>query len=140
MKKHTTLLLIFFLLYSCTFPELKTPEFQRSSDEVIGDIKVLANFKDADIQWSASSFDGKTQNILLVQLINGNNLPEDESSLRELGKEAIQIVINSIENESDFNEFHVEFITNEESPSLIEKNKTRTFIFQAFEVDKTRAI
>jgi hypothetical protein len=93
----------------CSLPEVKQAKFQKDSKEVVNELKSLKDFEDVGIKWSAISFNNKTTNILIVQLLNGKNLGDNKTELRNLGKEAIKIVTNSIENESDYEKFQVVF-------------------------------
>jgi hypothetical protein len=94
----------------CSLPEVKQAKFQRDSKEVINELKSLKDFEDAGIKWSAISSKNKTTNILIVQLLNGKDLGDNKTELRNLGNEAIKIVTNSIENESDYEKFQVVFV------------------------------
>jgi hypothetical protein len=98
------------VLQSCSLPEVKQARFQKDAKEVINELKSLKDFEDAGIKWSARSFDNKTTNILIVQLLNGKNLSDDNEELRKLGKEAMQMVNSSIENENDYDKFQVVFV------------------------------
>lgn len=101
---------ILFATQGCSLPEAKQAKFQKDSEVVIDELKSLNDFEDAGIKWSARSFDNKTTNILIVQLLNGKDLTDNEIELRNLGKAALTIVNNSIENESDYDKFEVVFV------------------------------
>lgn len=101
---------ILFAPQACSFPEAKHAKFQKDSKEVINQLKAITDFEDAGIKWRASSFENKTTNILIVELLNGKDLTDHEPELRNLGIEALRIVNNAIENENDYDKFEVVFV------------------------------
>jgi len=117
---------ILLFLQSCALPEVKQAKFQKDAKEVINELKSLKDFEDAGIKWSASSFDNKTTNILIVQLLNGKDLSDNNEDLRNLGKEAMQIVNSSIENEKDYDKFRVVFVQ-KSSTGPVSTSFTRPF-------------
>jgi hypothetical protein len=124
---------ILFVLKGCSLPEVKQAKFQKDTNEVINELKSLKNFEDAGIRWSANSFDNKTTNILIVQLLNGKGLTDNETELHNLGKEAMKIVNESIENELDYDEFQVVFIQ-KASAGLVSTSFTRSFEYSLEEL------
>ena len=120
-------------LQSCSLPEVKKAKFQKDTKEVINELKSLKDFEEAEIKWSASSLDNKTTNILIVHLLNGKDLTDNEADLRDLGKEAIKIVISSIENEKDYDKFQVVFIQ-KASTGLVTTSFTRPFEYSLDEL------
>ena len=104
-------------------------QFNRSQEEVLEDLKNLYDFDDVKILWTEEQLneDGSRQideNIkwtanrtangvgrnLKVYLTNGIDLPETVEERTEIGKEAMQLVLNSIENEEDYDNFLVVFV------------------------------
>jgi hypothetical protein len=96
---------------------------------VIADLKALHGFDDAkiawtenqidegssreineNIKWSANLIDDGVGRNLKIYLTNGRNLPETNSRKAEIGRKAMQIVLNSIENASDYEDFTVVFV------------------------------
>ncbi|WP_436516244.1 hypothetical protein [Ekhidna sp. To15] len=119
------------LLIGCSFPEAKPPKFQKDTDVLVNELKSIRNFKDADITWNASSMNNATKYSLNISLYNGE-ISNNEEMLRTISIEAIQIVISSISNESEFDEFSVEIIQKTSGVS-----KSRTFIFLPSDVGIT---
>jgi len=132
MKKHIILTLIsaiLLLLHSCSFPEVKTPIFERETQAIVDDLKALHNFEDAGVNWKTTiSTEQSATNILSITLLNGENLSEDEDKLKELGKDALKIVVNSIENENDYNSFQVIFMQ-QKSFGIVNKSFSKQFAF-----------
>lgn len=114
------------VLHSCSLAEVKPAKFQKDSKDVINELKSLKDFEDAGIKWSARSFDNKTTNVLTIQLLNGKDLSDNEAELRDLGKEAMQIVNSSIKNEKDYDRFQVVFVQ-KASTGLVTTSFTRPF-------------
>lgn len=113
MRNHIIIILIIgtlACLHACFSLGMKEAKFERDIEEVRSDLKALKNFDDTGIKWMAISTNSKTTHLLKVQLLNGKELSEDDQEMRELGKEVMKIVINSIENESDYDTFQVVFI------------------------------
>lgn len=90
--------------------EAKEPRFEKDKDVVIDELKSLRNFENARVKWSTRSVDRKTVDILAVELVNGQGMIDDENKLRQLGKEALQLTLPAIENESEYERFEVIFI------------------------------
>jgi hypothetical protein len=111
--KRLIYLTIAILLTSCFKSDLKYKEakFNREPQEVIEELKELHDFENANIKWTVSRFDQDISHHLKVFLTNGQNLPESDSLKNQIGKEAMQIVLNSIENDTAYNDFVVYFIT-----------------------------
>lgn len=117
----------------CSLPEVKEAKFQKDTKEVINELKSLKDFEDAGIKWSARSFDNKTTNILIVELLNGKGLSDNQDQLRDLGKKALQVVNNAIENEKDYDKFQVVFIQ-KASTGLLTTSFTRPFEYSLDEL------
>lgn len=122
------------LFQSCSMPEVKPAKFQKDTKEVINDLKSLKDFEDATIKWSATSFDNKTTNVLIVQLLNGKGLSDNPAELRDLGKEALQVLNRSIENEKDYDRFQVVFIQ-KASTGLLTTSFTTPFEYSLDELE-----
>jgi hypothetical protein len=112
MKKIFYLTVV-ILITGCIGNDLKYKEakFNRDPQEVIEDLKRIHDFENANIKWTVSQFDQDISHNLKVFLTNGKNLPESDSLKNKIGKEAMQLVLNSIENDTAYNDFVVYFIT-----------------------------
>ena len=138
MKKTIqSVFLIFGLLIgfqNCSMPELVEAKFERDSQEIINDLKALSDFEDAGIRWSATSFKEETKHILYIQLLNGQDLSEKDAELKEIGKKALKIVINSIENEEEYDKFQTVFIQ-KTSVGPVSKSYTKPFNYSLEELE-----
>ncbi|MFZ6053075.1 hypothetical protein [Halocola ammonii] len=102
---------------------MKRPKFERDTEELIVELKELSNFENADIRWNVRSFKDTSTYYLVVNLINGKDLPEEDAELKEIGQEAMKIVVNSIENENVFDKFRVVFEEVKQSGAVTRRNK-----------------
>ena len=120
----------FILLIGCTgTPKQVEAQFNRPQEEIIKDLKNLHDFEevkilwtkneiddgssrdiDENIKWTANQIDDGVGRNLKVYLKNGKALPETNEEKAEIGKAAMQIVLNSIDNETDYEDFTVVFV------------------------------
>lgn len=91
--------------------EYKEAQFNRDPDIIRNELKELSDFESANIKWRTSRFGDSTYYSLQVILLNGKGLPSNDSSLYEIGRSAMQIVIKSIDNGSDYDKYVVYFAT-----------------------------
>jgi hypothetical protein len=117
MKRTMTLMTImlgFALLTGCNFGDLKLPKFKTGTDSLIAEIKQTGNFENVTFGTTETTYKDSTDRYLNLQLLNGTALPKGDSLLRELGRKVMIMVVNSLENSSDYNNFQVEFIAKAE--------------------------
>jgi hypothetical protein len=127
MQRSPLIFLITTLILSaCSFPEAKEPEFQSDEDVVVEKLKSLRSFENARIKWSSRTFERRTIDVLVVELVNGQAMIDDETELRELGKEAMNIALAAIENESEYERLEVIFIK-ESRRGVLVNTFTRSF-------------
>lgn len=118
------------LLVGCTDkPRTVEAQFNRPKEEIIEDLKGLHDFEEAkiswtkdeiddsrrrdineNIKWTANQIDNGVGQNLKVYLKNGKNLPEPNEEKHKIGKKAMQLVLNSINNKSDYEDFTVVFV------------------------------
>jgi hypothetical protein len=112
MNRSRIILFSVALLFGGCFgkPKYKEAIFNGDSKEKIEQqLRQFGSFEEAKIAWSARTFDDKTTHNLKIQLLNGSVL-EDDSTEYEIGKRAMQLVVDAIENEADYDNFVVFFI------------------------------
>lgn len=90
-------------------PEMKQAQFNREPELVIQELKEMGDFEDANIKWSSFAIGDSVSHRLKVILINGQNLPAEDSALNHMGRLAMQTVLNSIDNDTAYNQFIVYF-------------------------------
>jgi hypothetical protein len=127
MKSAICLLIFASVVFGCKFPEVKSPKFNRDSAAVIEDLKKLGKFENANIKSATRSFNDKTTSSLTIELINGEDLPA-QGGLESLGKEAVKIVMTSIENVKDYESFRVEFVS-KQSAGIASASSSTVFDF-----------
>ncbi len=126
--KLLILLAAVFSLTGCSLPEIKTAEFKTDQKVVLNRVKDIKDFEEANVAVSATSFDGKTTQYLTLTLINGKDMPDSESELKEIGKEALNTVVSSIANQQDYERFSVKFIQ-QNSVGLLNTKTGRSFSY-----------
>ena len=118
------------LMVGCSGRNKQTEaQFNRPKEDVIADLQQLHDFDAVEIKWTENRIDegssrGIYENIkwtanqidkwvghnLIVYLTNGVNLPEINASKAAIGNKAMQIVLNSIDNDTDYEDFTVVFV------------------------------
>ncbi len=95
----------------------KPAKFNRDSKVVLEELRQLGSFEDAKISWSARTFDDKTAHHLRIQLLNGA-IPDDDSTEYEIGKQAMQKLLAAIDNDEDYENFVVIFVTRSKNGAI----------------------
>jgi hypothetical protein len=110
MKIQFTFVFFAFLLFSCskTIP----PIFEKDQADILKDLRELGIFEETAINVRTLSHGQKSTHILIVELLNGKNISEDKMQRKELGKKALQLVIQSIKNEVEYDKFQVILVQN----------------------------
>ncbi|MEM7512630.1 MAG: hypothetical protein AAF388_16970 [Bacteroidota bacterium] len=133
MRKIYCIAALLIGIIGCTFPSVIKPKFEKNSKEVINDLKSLSDFEEAGIRWNASTFKGESTHELIIQLLNGKDLNRDQEAMNELGKEALKIVFNSIENEAAFQIYKVIFV-DKKGIGPVSNSYNQVIIFQPEDV------
>lgn len=123
--KSTIIITLTIFIIGCVTP--LAPEFNRNIDEAISEVVSLQNFEDVQINWTTHN--GNPQvNILELSLINGENLPTEESEIRKLGLVALRKVIASINNADQYQHIVVRF--KEYSQTQFTESSKDLFVFE----------
>lgn len=112
----------------------KEAQFNREYQEVVNDLKALHDFENAYIKWSVSKFGQKVNHTLKVYLKNGRDIPEPDSLKHAIGKAAMQLVLNSIDNDTAYTDFVVYFISEIRNGTVNMKRET-PFAYRLEEFD-----
>jgi hypothetical protein len=138
IKKIALSIGLILALQGC-FPDVIRPKFKNGYEHVINELKTLKSFEDANVKSSARSKLGikKTTNILIVQLVNGKDMPEDEFALRMLGRHAMKIAVSSIENEHEYDTFQTMF-DKKASEGPVNAHTSRSFVYSIYELATTK--
>ena len=73
------------------------------------DLEKLGNFENVKIWPNIHGTKDTLIDVIDIEFFNGPNLPGQDSILIPIGKKAMTLVVNSIENSSDYNCCKVEF-------------------------------
>ena len=127
MRPKILIFLIAILtLTACSFREAKDPKFREDKDILLNELRSLRNFENARVKWDARTFENKIIDVLVVELVNGQGMVDDEAELRKLGQEAIKLAVAAIDNESEYERMEVIFIR-ESRRGVLTNNFTRSF-------------
>ena len=120
MRKLIYLTLIAFLI-ACNSQKEDTARIEYTRDEllILQDLKNLVSFEDAEIVFE------KDQTHLKVYLENGKHINESNDFKNGIGKAAMKLVLNSIEDTSQYSEFTVYFVVEREIESDSERQWER---------------
>jgi hypothetical protein len=116
--------------------DVRLPKFTIDATKLEGELKQLGEFENARIDSKTNTWtkDKSKDYVLSVQLVDGKNLPQQDSALRELGKKAMILVIKSLKNKSDYNLFKVEFVTTGHV-GAIRTSSTHPFVYKLDELE-----
>ena len=128
MKRILLLTLMTTLFTGCSE---YTPDFNRNFISVLNDLKSISEFEDAKIGYSKRNFNS-SENFLVVTLMNGKNLPENEIELKKIGKKAMKFVFDNIENETIYDNYEVVFYN--EKGNFIKKSFRKVFNYNFDEI------
>lgn len=111
-KKIRTIfyILIIVIYSSCNSPETIKPQFTKPDGYVTKELKTRNNYEEVRVRWGASRMGDVVVHYLKLELINGKDLPKDDSSLNVIGKDAMNILLNSINNKTDYSKITVVFV------------------------------
>jgi hypothetical protein len=114
MKNKTLILFLIGIIIICIYGCIKHPKHIRYKDNISlsklkKELKNLGDFEDVKIWPYIYGTKDTTIYIIVVEFFNGPNLPGEDSILIPIGKKAMTLVVNSIENSSDYNCCRVEF-------------------------------
>lgn len=113
MKKYTflSLILVTLSMIKCSIPNATMPKFEKDNQEtILTELKSIGNFEKVAINGSVISSGNDRTDILVVQLLNGEEINGDKNQMLEIGKQVMKLTINSIENENEYDKFQVVFI------------------------------
>jgi hypothetical protein len=122
-----TLLAILIIIFSACSGNFKIDKvkFNRDSKEVINELKNIDNFENVNVKWSINNHNNNVTHLLYINLINGNESSKDDSARKEIGKEAMSILLKSIDNDSSFDKFVVNFVFQKSTGIVTQKRKFR---------------
>ena len=109
-KRYSTLGIILFLFFTgCSIPEIKQPKFTMEVPLLIEQIKEMNQFENVQIQSTVSAHNDQTSYYIVVQIKNGQHLPEDDKELSNLGLRIAEKVKNTVANADEFDAFSIVF-------------------------------
>src|SRR5437762_3423121 len=114
-KKVKTCLTIFCAatsITSCTLTTTKTknPVFNVTTDQVQNDLNKLVSCESINLDGREINKNGKANSELEIDIINGQNIPGDESQMISLGKLIASDIKRSLKDQKQYNTYNVLFV------------------------------
>lgn len=125
------------ILSGCNLPENKSLKYSRDSEKVEEDLKHLGEFKQAGVLSSTESYNGHVTYSLTITLYNGKSVPKDVDGKKEMASKAMKIVVDAIENESEYDLFLVK-IVDEFDIGIASKTEYSNFEFTKEEIEEMK--
>ena len=95
------------ILASCGATFTKKVEFKNGEEDIINTVKLTYDFEEVNV---LSTSEGDNKKFLVINLVNGKNLPND-STLNALGAKYATAINNAIENSNEFDVVKVAYIS-----------------------------
>jgi hypothetical protein len=133
--KTTIVLVLMYLISSCTFTSTKTKmlSFKVENAKMTENLKTLVTCENVNVNGLEKKTNDQVSTELEIRIINGSNIPSDETKLRSLGKSIDSLFKQELSNVNDFNTFKVFFITTQ-SNGPVTSSSTRGFTFKSEEL------
>ena len=100
---------VYLCVQACSIPAGQTPTWERDPSDIVEDLKQLGGFEAAEIRWRALDLE-EPHHTLYLKLHNGQIDGQDNAQMRELGRKSLQLVAESIGNESDYDALQAIFV------------------------------
>lgn len=124
-------------LSRCNLPEMKSLKYSGDSEKVEEDLKHLGKFKQAGVLSTTESYNGHVTYSLTITLYNGKSIPADEEGKEEMARKAMKIVVDAIENESEYDLFLVK-IVDDFDIGIFSKTEYSNFEFTKEEIEELK--
>jgi len=104
-----SLLVTFFCIWiiGCNAAFSKKVEFKKGEEDIVNTVKLTYDFEEVNVL-STSEGDGKK--FLIINLVNGKNLPND-STLNAMGAKYATAINSAIQNPNEFDVVKVAYIS-----------------------------
>jgi hypothetical protein len=101
------------VLPGCTFTTtvIKQPVFSISTDSVGIQLNRLVRCENFNLNGAEITTNGKKETILEIDVINGNNIPDEEEAMNALGKQIALQVKEDMADKNAYNSYKVLFVT-----------------------------
>jgi hypothetical protein len=98
-------------LYSCTYTQNYTPELNEKEQSIADTINSKYHFDAINVNAKKTSGANGNHNVLLIEFINGVNIPGNETAEKALAKQLGKQVINAVKNLKQFDSYTIGFDT-----------------------------
>jgi hypothetical protein len=135
--KITGFLTVAFLIVSCTFTTTrqKRPQFRSGIDTVGHSIDSIVSCQHINMNGVEKSTNGKVVSELEVDIVNGTNIPKDDTQIKALGRTIAARVKSELKVDQDFTAYKVLFVTQSTNGTVTNRQYTG-FIFKSAELSQ----
>lgn len=120
-------------LCRCTYTQSYTPELTDKQQSIADTINSEYHFEAINVTGKKTSGTNGKHNILLIQFINGVNIPIGDTAEKELAKQLGKQIINAIQDPKQFDGFTIGFDTRKVDGAMT-TNKFINFDFSPAEI------
>jgi hypothetical protein len=131
--KYLPIIILILIASACAMPI--EAQFEGPTSELLKKLMLTGEFDDSNITWNANSLNGETIQNLTVELYNGKNMIQPDSTLKVIGKQALQTVLESLKNKNEYNVYSVVFIS-QQTKGIETTTLSKGFEFSLEELEK----
>ena len=130
MKSFKTYLLPLTVLSYCAFSasctttvtKSKDPAFSKENKTIQEDLKKIVTCQHINLTGKEVTSEGKTTSEIEISIINGKNIPNDNTQLRSLGKAIASDIKKSLKDQNEYSKYRVLFVTVVKDGALTKKD------------------
>jgi hypothetical protein len=100
----------------------KDPLFSLEVKAIQDDLSKIVTCKNINLNGKEVTTEGKATTELEISIINGKNIPDDNTQLRTLGKAIASVLKKSLKDQNEYNTYKVLFVTVVENGGLTKKS------------------
>jgi hypothetical protein len=125
-KKIIILLMLCSFIASCTFTTTKEkdPEFKVDLNAVENNLKTLVTCEHINLSGTEKKTNNQISSEFEIRIINGVNLPTDDTQLKVLGKAIASQLKGELKNENPFNTYKMLFVIQQTTAGATSSNYT----------------
>lgn len=112
---------VFFVSCTTTITKVKDPAFSLEIKTIQADLKKIVTCQHINLNGKEVTSEGKTTSELEISIINGKNIPTDNTQLRTLGKTIASDIKKSLKDPNEYSKYKVLFVTVVENAGLTKK-------------------
>ena|SRR5450432_2147645 len=133
-------ILIFIVILSmtatfCTYNKItsKDPDFKIESKLIQPNLEKIISFEHVTLTGTETNSNGKISSKLVIQTINGINIPSDDSEMKQLGKSIATQFKQELKDPNEYNSYHILFIR-KVTTGVVSSDKSTELIYNSVEL------